>query len=70
MYERPIQVQTKVHVKTLLVVTYHMFFLRCAIDVVQAVVFKQFLETELSNSPPIIVRECIFKNQSLYFAPR
>ena len=32
--------------------------------------FKQFLETEMTLSQPIIVRECIFKNQSLYFASR
>ena len=29
--------------------------------------FKQFLETEMSKSPPIIVGECIFKNQDLCF---
>ena len=27
--------------------------------------FKQFLETEMSKSQPIIVREFIFKNQNL-----
>ena len=27
--------------------------------------FKQFLETEMAWSQPIIVRECIFKNQNL-----
>ena len=41
MYARTIQVQTEVHIKILqlLVVTYDMGFLRCAIDVVQTVVF-------------------------------
>ena len=27
--------------------------------------FKQFLETEMSKNPTIIVRECIFKNQNI-----
>ena len=30
----------------------------------------QFLETEMTWSQPIIVRECSFKNQNLRFAPR
>ena len=30
--------------------------------------FKQFLGTEMTSSQTIIVRECIFKNQNLYFA--
>ena len=34
--------------------------------------FKEFLETEMTWIQPIIVRECIFKNQNLhvYFASR
>ena len=32
--------------------------------------FKQFLETEMNLSQPIIVRECIFKNQNLCYASR
>ena len=32
--------------------------------------FKQFLETEITWSQPIIVRECISKNQNLCFASR
>ena len=32
--------------------------------------FKQFLGTEMTWSQTIIVRECIFKNQSLCFASR
>ena len=77
MYARPIPVQTKVHFKNLqfLAVTYDMGVLSCAFDVVQTAVFffplfKQFLETEKTWSQPIIVRECIFKNQNLCFAPR
>ena len=31
---------------------------------------KQFLETEITWGQPIIVRECIFKNQNLCFASR
>ena len=31
---------------------------------------KQFLETEITWGQPIIVRECIFKNQNLCFARR
>ena len=30
--------------------------------------FKQFPGTEMTSSQTIIVRECIFKNQNLYFA--
>ena len=30
--------------------------------------YKQFLETEMTWSQPIIVRECIFKSQNLRFA--
>ena len=30
----------------------------------------QFLETEMTWGQPIIVRECIFQNQNLYFASR
>ena len=32
--------------------------------------FKQFLETEMTWDQPIIVRQCIFKNQNLCFASR
>ena len=32
--------------------------------------FKQFLETGMTWSQPIIVRECIFINQNLCFASR
>ena len=32
--------------------------------------FKQFLEIEMTWTQPIIVRECIFKNQSLCLASR
>ena len=32
--------------------------------------FKQYLETEMTWSQPIIVRECISKNQNLCFASR
>ena len=32
--------------------------------------FQQFLEAEMTRSPPIIVRECILKNQNLCFASR
>ena len=69
-------IQTKVHFKNLqfLAVAYDMFFLivlstlskrQCYFPL-----FKQFLETELTWSLPIIVRECIFKNQNLCFASR
>ena len=54
-----------------LAVTYDMGVLRCAFDVVLAAVcfplFKQLIETEMTWSQPIIVRECIFKNQNLCF---
>ena len=76
MYARPIPVQAKVHFKNLqcLPVTYDMGFLSFAFDVVYTAVFfplfKQFLETEMNWSQPIIVRECIFKNQNLCFASR
>ena len=46
--------------------------LSCAFDVVLTAVFfplfKQFPEIEMTRSQPIIVRECIFKNQNLSFA--
>ena len=32
--------------------------------------FKQFLENEMTWDQPIIVRECIFKNQNLCFASK
>ena len=74
MYARPIPVQTKVHFKNLLflVVTYVMGFLvvLSALSKRQCFfpLFKQFLETGMTWSQPIIVRECIFKNQRLCFA--
>ena len=76
MYARPIPVQTKVHFKNLqfLAVTYDMEVLICDFDVISTRVlfplFKQCLETEMTWSQPIIVRECIFKNQNLCFASR
>ena len=56
MYARPIPAQTKMHFKNLqfLAVTYDMGFLSCAFDVL---LFKQFLETEMTWSQPITVRE-------------
>ena len=74
MYARPIK--TKVHFKTLQfrAVTYDMGVLICAFDVVETAVFfplfKQFLETELTWSQSIIVRECNSKNQNLCVASR
>ena len=57
--------------RSFLVVTYDMGFLRCATNVKTLskrkwfiTLFKQFLETEMSKSPPIIARECFFKNQN------
>ena len=64
------------HFKNLqfLVVTYAMGVLDCDFDVVKPAVFfplfKQFIETEMTWGQPIIVRECIFKNQNLCFASR
>ena len=55
-------------------VTYDMGVLNCDFDVVYTTVFfplfKQFLETDMTWGQPIIVRECIFKNQNLCFASR
>ena len=76
MYATQIPIQTKVHFKNLqfLAVTYDMGFLSFAFDVVKTAVFfplfKQFIETEMTWSQPIIVREYIFKNQNLCFASR
>ena len=76
MYARSIPVHTKVPFKNLqfLAVTYDMEVLICALDVIKTDVFfplfKQFLETEMTMSQPIIVRECISKNQNLCFASR
>ena len=54
--------------------TYAFGVLSFAFDVVSTAVFfplfKQFLQTEMTWSQPIIVRECIFKNQNLCFASR
>ena len=74
MYAMPIPVQTKVHLKNLqfLSVTYDMGFLSFAVvlTAVFFLLFKQFLETEMTWTQPIIVRECILKNQNLCFASR
>ena len=77
MYARPKSVQTKVHFKNLqfLAVTYDMGDFSCAFEVVQTAVcffpfYKQFIKIEMIKRQPIIVRECIFKNQNLCFAPR
>ena len=76
MYARPIPILTKVHFKYLqfLAVTYDMEVLICAFDVIYTEVFfplfKQFIENAMTWSQPIIVRECISKNQNLCFAPR
>ena len=72
MYARPIPVQTKVRFKSLqfLAVTYDMGVLICAFDVILEVSFSFVLETEMTWSQPIIVRECISKNQNLCFASR
>ena len=76
MYARQLPIQTKVHFKNLqfLPVTYDMGVLSCAFDVVKTAevfpLFKQFLETEMTLSQPIIVRECMFKNQNLCFVSR
>ena len=67
----------KVHFKNLhiLAVTYDMgvlslSFRRCLSGCVFFPLFVQFLETEMTWSQSIIVRECIFTNQNLCFAPR
>ena len=73
MYARSIQVQAKVHLKILqfLVLMYDKGFTLCFRSCPNGnglfSPFKQFLESEMSKSPPIIVRECIFKNQNLFF---
>ena len=62
MYGRPIPVRTKMHFKKLqfLAVTYDMWVLSCAFDVVLTAVFfslfNQFLEAEMTWSQLIIVR--------------
>ena len=53
----------------LLVVTYDIGFLRLNGSGLFSL-FKVFLETKTTKSPPIIVRECMFKNQNLCFASR
>ena len=74
MYAMPIPVQTKMHFKNLqfLAVTYDMgdLILLLTLSKWQCLfhLFKQLLETEMTWSQPIIVRECIFKNQNLCFA--
>ena len=70
MYARPIPVQTKVHFKNLPygMEVLSLSFLRCLNGSVFPL-FNQFLKTEKTWSQPVIVRECIFKNQNLCFAP-
>ena len=74
MYARSLPVQKKVHFKTLqfLTVAYDKSFKvvfstltkrQCCFPL-----FKQFLDTEMTWSHPIIVRECTFKNQNLRLA--
>ena len=77
MYARPIPVQTKVHFKNLqfFAVAYDMRVLSFAFDVFKMAecflpLFKQLQETEMTWSQPIIVRECLFKNQNVCFASR
>ena len=63
MYARPIPVQTKVHIKNLqfLAVTYDMEVLIVLLTLCKRKCFypllKQSLETEMTWSQPIIVRE-------------
>ena len=68
MYARPIHVQTLVHSKNLqfLAVTYDLGFL-AVFSTLSKPLFKQFLVTEMTWSQPIIVRECIFKDQNLSY---
>ena len=77
MYARPIPVQTKVHFNNLqfLAMTYDMSFFKVMLSTFSKrqcffPLFKQFLENIMTWNQPIIVRECIFKNQNLYFASR
>ena len=76
MYARPIPVQTKVHFKNLqfLAVTYAMGVLVVLSTFSKRQCFfsllKQFLETEMTWSQPIIIKLFIFKNQNLCFASR
>ena len=76
MYAMPIPVQTKVHFKNLqfLAVTYDMGFLSFALTLSKRQCFFPFVyaisRAEITWSQPIIVRECIFKNQNLCFASR
>ena len=42
----------------------------CFFEVLGSESVKQLLKTEMTWSQPIIVRECIFKNQNLFFASR
>ena len=67
MYARPIRVQTKVHFKNLQFEGFKLCFRRSLNSSVFFPLFKQFLETEMTWSQPIIVRECIFKNQNYMF---
>ena len=72
MYAKPIQ-----HFKVLqfLVVPYDMGFLslfyrRCQNSSGLFSLLYQFLEAEMTKSPPIIVREFMFQTQNLCFASR
>ena len=47
-----------------------LFYRRCLNGSGLFPLLKHFLETELTKSPPIIVRECILKNQNLCFDAR
>ena len=78
MYARPMQVKIKVHFDfwKFIAVTYDIFFFiklsyrRCLNGSRLFPLLKQLLVTETTISPPIVVRECIFKNQNLCFASR
>ena len=73
MHAIPIPVQTKVHFKNeqFLAVTYDMGVLSFVLTLSKRQrffpLFKQFLETEMTWSQLIIVRECIFKKSELMF---
>ena len=72
MYARPVQV----HFKTFqfLAVTYDMEVLICVLTLFKRKrffpLFKQILETKMTWSQPIIVREGISKNQNLCSSSR
>ena len=64
--------QRKVHFKFLqfLVVTYDIGNRRHLNGSGLFPLIKHFVETDMTKSPPIIIRECIFKNKNLCFASR